>query len=135
MVRQKKPDCRTCGLCCVAPAGQDRFCDVVSEDLTRLSPSFVRKHVRGTLGTSDTWELAMRFFFLNHRAVALATKEVTQRTGPRAGEKATVCVALRGSLCHRVSCSIYRNRPQVCREAVVPGDRVCRRLRKEAGLT
>ena len=40
-----KPDCRTCGVCCVAYGEQDVYCDVDEKDLKRLSPGFVRKHI------------------------------------------------------------------------------------------
>ena len=43
------------------------------------------------------------------------------------------CVALRGQLGVRVSCSIYEVRPRACRR-VQPGDGECRRAREEHGI-
>lgn len=44
------------------------------------------------------------------------------------------CIALRGKLGRRVSCSIYHHRPSPCRK-VQPGDEDCRRSRAAHGLT
>jgi Fe-S-cluster containining protein len=43
------------------------------------------------------------------------------------------CIALRGAIGKKVSCSIYALRPRGCRR-VEPGDRSCLRYRAEAGL-
>lgn len=90
------------------------FCDLTSKDLERLHPAFVRRHV----------------LHVPLAGPALVTKERLIRTGPLKGCTATTCVALRGSLMHRVSCSIYENRPEVCRRAVKPGDRTCKDVRR-----
>jgi uncharacterized protein len=43
------------------------------------------------------------------------------------------CIALRGSIGRRVSCSVYDVRPRPCRR-VQPGDASCLRARADAGL-
>ncbi len=42
----------------------------------------------------------------------------------------TACVALEGAVGKKVKCAIYAKRPAVCAEAVKPGDKTCRALRK-----
>lgn len=42
----------------------------------------------------------------------------------------TACVALEGAVGKKVKCAVYKNRPAVCSEAVKPGDKTCRALRK-----
>ncbi|HWB74430.1 MAG TPA: YkgJ family cysteine cluster protein [Nannocystaceae bacterium] len=44
------------------------------------------------------------------------------------------CIALRGAIGKKVSCSIYSLRPRGCRR-VEAGDRSCLRYRAEAGLS
>ena len=39
------------------------------------------------------------------------------------------CIALRGTLLEKTSCSVYDKRPEVCRNAVKPGDKICRDIR------
>jgi Fe-S-cluster containining protein len=40
-----------------------------------------------------------------------------------------MCAALKGTVMHKVKCSIYDKRPHACKTAVVPGDSTCRFLR------
>jgi len=117
-MRQKEPtpDCRTCGACCVSLYDQEVFCDVTPDDQERLGKRFVRLHV-------------LQEPYVHHGA-AIKTKWRTQRAGPLRGIDACACVALRGSVMHRVSCRVYENRPHVCRTALRPGDRACRDLRR-----
>ncbi|WP_171161568.1 YkgJ family cysteine cluster protein [Usitatibacter palustris] len=44
------------------------------------------------------------------------------------------CVALQGAVGERVRCSVYEQRPPVCRD-VVPGDERCLEARRRHGLT
>lgn len=118
--------CLSCGVCCVAPYGQDAFADVTAVDERRLGRRFVRLHV------VQTTPFEQLLGIVEGNTIpqgAIRTKECEQKTGPLKGLLGSVCAALRGSLMSRVSCSIYEKRPQVCREAVVPGDRVCRQIR------
>ena len=106
-------DCRTCGLCCIAPYEQDVLADCDEADLKRLGATWTKRNVsveNGDMGIATRWK--------------------TQRAGPFHDAKACCCVALRGSILHRVSCAVYARRPRSCRCAIQPGDRSCRQLRK-----
>lgn len=121
------PDCLECGACCVSLQDQDVFCDVEVEDLDRLKPAWVKKNVLFT----SVFDAALAVIDgANMPHGAIRTKWAKQRTGPLAGREACTCVALRGSVMSRVSCSIYENRPRTCKVAVVPGDRTCLELRR-----
>lgn len=112
MAKLTSKDCLTCGLCCVSLVDQVDYCNVTEQDKARLGKRFVRLHVVQPSGD------------------AIKTKWKVQRAGPLKGVEACSCVALRGSLKHRVSCSVYSVRPEVCRKAVLPGDRACRQVRQ-----
>lgn len=45
------------------------------------------------------------------------------------------CIALRGSVGCAVECQVYEERPNVCRNALQPGDKLCRQIRRENELT
>lgn len=108
------PDCLTCGLCCSPGRWQNVFVDLENADVKRLNPKWVEKNVFGA---------------------AIKAKWREQKSGPLQGRKECVCVALRGSLLHRVRCSIYAQRPRACRVTLQPGDRLCletRRLYQQA---
>ncbi len=109
MAKLTSEDCLKCGLCCVSLTDQGEYCNVTEADKVRLGKPFVRLHV-----VQD----------------AIRTKWRVQRSGPLKGVEACACVALRGSLKHRVSCSVYSVRPEVCHTAVKPGDRTCRQVRQ-----
>jgi len=119
-----KPDCQTCGLCCESPyESQEAFADVTQEDCERLGAKWVKRNV---VIPSAFDQLA-----LGHTA-AIKTKWLKQRSGPRKGESALVCTALRGSLLKKVWCAVYEQRPAACREAIEPGNELCLNLRQEA---
>jgi len=122
-----KETCLSCGACCVAPHEQDSFCDVTMEDAERLGKKFVRLHV---LGTSSLDLLTSIIDGRNTPPAAIKTRWLKARTGPFKGGQFNACAALRGSVMSRVHCSIYADRPHVCRVAVKPGDRVCRAIRR-----
>jgi len=121
-------ECLTCGVCCVSLEDQEAFCDVLPEDEVRLGEAFVRRHVYRFHLVDLATSLMMG------REVppgAIRTKWVKQRMGPLKGCEVLTCVALRGSVLHRVRCSVYEKRPYACREAVKPGDKTCLWLRRE----
>lgn len=120
--------CRSCGLCCMAPQKQDAFCDVSVEDLKRLDRRWVYRNV---LGFSPMDQLAAAFDGHRLPAGVIRAKQRTVGQGPLQGQISCCCVALKGDPGHRVACSIYEKRPETCRTAVTPGDRTCRRLRRE----
>lgn len=113
----KKLNCLTCGLCCCAPTGQDAFCDVTADDLKKIDKKFRLKVWRPS--TFD--RLASALSGEEPPYGALKTKQVGDFT---------VCVALAGEVGKSVSCQTYKTRPATCHEAVIPGDRTCRSLRK-----
>lgn len=110
VITEKKLDCKTCGLCCISPHEQLSFCEVSRIDIKRLG----------------TWANG-----IIHKIVhgAIRARWVENKIGPLAGFEQCRCVALRGSVMHRVSCAIYAKRPEVCRHGVVRGGRTCVALR------
>ena len=111
-----KPNCLTCGLCCCTIPGQDRFCNVTKEDIKRLP----RKY----------WLKVFHPSAFDIFANALDDHTVDSALRTKASGTYTTCIALIGSVGHSVRCDVYDVRPDVCRTAVVPGDRNCRYLRK-----
>lgn len=124
---QKKPDCLTCGVCCVCPRDQEYYCDMTPEDMERLDKKFIKSSV-GFMSPFDM--LVMAIDGHNIMGGAILTKWRTMRSGPFKSYEINTCKALRGSVMHKVSCSIYENRPEACREAVKPGDKACRDVRR-----
>jgi hypothetical protein len=110
----------------VAFVDQPVYCDVTWEDEARLSPGFVRKNV--VHPDLVSWA-AYIMRGESPEDGAIRTQWRTMRTGKLRGVDVNVCAALRGSVMSRVSCSVYDNRPEVCRKAVQPGDRGCRKVR------
>jgi Fe-S-cluster containining protein len=104
------------------------FCDVSVDDLKRLDRRWVYRNV---LGFSSLDRLAAAIDGRPLPAGALRTKDQMVTRGPLMGDSTCRCIALQGDPGHRVSCGIYAKRPEVCRTAVVPGDRTCRSLRRE----
>ncbi len=104
MAKMTSDDCRRCGICCTSLTWEDTYVNLTPQDEVALGKRFVRLHVvRSEIRTSPT---------LN-------------KTGPLKGVQDCRCVALRGSLLSAVSCSVYERRPDVCRNALSPGDRTC----------
>ena len=124
---KKALDCRACGVCCVCPQDQGYYCDVTPEDIERLSKKFVTENVAFT----SPFDM-MAMIIDGHRVMggAIRTTWRTMRQGPFKGYEMNTCVALQGSVMHKVSCSIYKNRPDVCRIALKPGDKSCLDVRK-----
>lgn len=119
------PDCLTCGACCVAPYDQDAFANVEDKDLLRLGEKLVRLYVHAPIPKGC----------VTAPEIAVATKPRVMTRGPLKGDISCACKALRGNVGHRVSCAIYEQRPRVCRIALKPGDRVCREIRENMGLS
>lgn len=122
--KQPKPDCTSCGACCVSPNDQPSFCDLTSAELESLSPQFIAKNV----------EITSTFKHLLHGGHrppdALRTRWKTMKSGPFKGFELCVCCMLDGSVMRKVHCRIYETRPSICRKALKPGDRMCLMLRK-----
>ena len=103
-VKKVRPDCLTCGLCCSPHRDQETFCDLDEADLKRLDQKWVRRHV---LGFSAFDRVVAAVDGVNLPALVIKTQWKKAATGPLRGFEARVCVALKGTLMHRVSCSIY----------------------------
>jgi hypothetical protein len=97
-------DCRTCGACCAPEIILPFYVTLRANDLARLTPEFRERNVA--------------------RASLLTKRDPIGRC---------VCVALRGTIGRRCSCSIYERRPDECRK-LEEGTAECRRARKQAGL-
>jgi len=119
--------CLSCGACCVSLHGDDAYCDFTHEDAARLGERFVSKHVIH----ESVFTTALRLLDGQQGPWGvIKTEWRRQARGPLKGFELRSCVALRGSVMQSVRCSVYQRRPDTCREAVVPGDRTCRQLRK-----
>lgn len=116
----------------MAPYEQDAFCDVTPKDVERLGKKFVRLNV---LRSRPIDVLAAAIDGADYPSAAIKTKWREQRAGTIKGFRLNMCAALRGSVMHKVSCSVYDDRPHVCREAVKPGDRTCREIRRSFKTT
>ena len=129
---KKKPDCMTCGLCCVATSDQEAFCDLDDADLERLSEAVGDSWIKRNIMFASTFDMiARRFDGGRHGAdMAIKTKSLPIKSGPLKGCESCACVALKGVPMKKVSCSIYEDRPQACRVAVKPGDRTCLEIRR-----
>ena len=127
------PDCKACGACCVAPEDQESYCDVTVEDVVRLSKRLGKRVVeRNTVGPTSFERLAAAIDPTHELApMVLRTAWRRVRSGPMRGFQMNSCVMLRGSVMHQVACSVYKDRPEVCKSAVQPGNRMCLAIRKE----
>lgn len=121
-------DCVRCGLCCVAEADQEEFCDVTADDIERLDRRWAKENV---LFSTLFNQFVAVFDGAYAPFPAIRTRWLPVKTGPLKGCDVCACAALRGSVGSRVRCTIYKRRPEVCKDAVVPGDHSCRTLRRE----
>jgi Fe-S-cluster containining protein len=105
------PDCLTCGACCASPFAGEGYIQLNEQeegDLTRLG--------------LPVFELIPD---PDDRVVMLGTKPSSQM--------GRVCIALTGKVGKRVACSIYLDRPQLCRQFTA-GSPECHQARRAAGL-
>ncbi|HET6584767.1 MAG TPA: YkgJ family cysteine cluster protein [Nannocystaceae bacterium] len=102
-------DCRTCGACCCNGAENRR--EGVDEWVEVGGDETIAKQ---------------------HRGAALVVRNAGGVLHMRLVDGGR-CIALRGSIGRRVSCSIYDVRPRPCRR-VQAGDASCLRARADAGL-
>ena len=129
MARERitKKTCLSCGACCVAHSSSKIFCDVSEEDEKRLGKKFVRLHIL------HFHPLDMLAAMIDDKPIpngGIKTQWTKQHSGPFRGQELRTCAMLDGSVMNRVRCRIYDKRPSVCHTAVVPGDPVCRAIRK-----
>jgi Fe-S-cluster containining protein len=116
-------NCTDCGACCTPALNTDRFCDLSEEDLETFSPQFLETNAVFTSILESIMDPRMP-------PAALRTKPLEAKSGPCKGHSFTACAMLVGSPMHKVRCKIYEKRPQVCRQAVIPGTRGCRAIRR-----
>ena len=99
------PDCLTCGACCLGHDRAQAYIPLSESDVMRLTAKR-----DGDIITSDAGYAYLR----------------TGKDGRR-------CVCLDGELGAAVSCAVYDERPQKCREYPVGGWE-CRTARKQEGI-
>ena len=105
------PDCLTCGACCVSPFVGEGYIRLDVEEEERLG----RKGLPVLEVVPDPHD----------RIVLLGTK--------RNGQGTRVCMALTGRVGKQVACSIYEDRPSLCRQFEA-GSPECHQARRAAGV-
>lgn len=106
----KELDCRTCGACCLSRAwnhDDGPFADVGDDEAERIE---AKKPNAIVYCPPSGWAF---------RETQLAMRVANGR-----------CVALKGSVGRRVSCSIYEDRPSGCAE-FEPGSEACLEIRRK----
>ena len=107
-------DCTKCGACCVSTWDTETYVYVGDKDIRRLRMAFTERTVKRLVGgLDDPLEQGLR------------TKENKQGH--------VTCISLRGSVGKQCSCSIYKARPEACRD-FEPGTFACAAAREEAGI-
>lgn len=124
-----KPDCRRCGLCCISLTDEETWAEVTLADAERLGSPWCKRHVIGHDVVYQMTRAAVEGKAAYLGGIETKWREV--KAGPLKGVEACACVALRGSLMHRVSCRIYDKRPKVCKTALSPGDPACLETREK----
>jgi Fe-S-cluster containining protein len=97
-------DCQACGACCGPKFPRSHYVAILDGDADRLPEDFRREHLT----------------FEERGLPVIATKDT---------DDGSVCVALQGTVGKKVSCSIYKTRPQVCRDFAA-GSEMCKAARK-----
>ena len=105
------PDCLICGACCASP--------FIGEGYIQLDPDEEERLGRSGLPVLEVVPDP------EDRIVMLGTK--------RNGQGVLVCAALTGRLGRRVACTIYEDRPQLCRQFEA-GSPECYQARRAAGI-
>lgn len=105
------PDCLICGACCASP--------FVGQGYIRLSPEEETRLARQGLPVLEVVPNA------DDRIVLLGTKDNAERIH--------VCAALTGKIGKQVACSIYEERPVLCRQFEA-GSPECYEARRALGI-
>ncbi len=116
--RQQKAklfDCKACGACCAPSYDDDRYVQISEKDYARLSSPY-----RNLLVVSEHVPA------LRERIMWLRSK-INQ-------DKDQVCACLVGTLGESVRCSIYEDRPGICR-SFKAGSIYCKEAREEEELS
>ena len=119
--------CRSCGACCISPTDQEVFADVTKEDMEKMGRRLVRLHVL----QPTFYDQFVGILNRSYTPPAIKTKTSKMKSGLLRGWTVTRCNALDGVPMKKVSCRIYKVRPDVCKNAVKPGDKVCRQIRRQ----
>lgn len=122
-----KPDCTTCGACCISPIDQETFCDVTIADEKRLGAQLVKRYV---LCSSMFDLLCAAIDWRPMSQGAIKTVWTEEKHGPFKSYQFCRCVFLQGTIMKKVKCRIYEKRPRACRIAMKPGDYACKQLRR-----
>lgn len=101
-------DCRTCGACCkdLAAVRDGVMCFISEPDADKLAKRLVRR-----IRSAPAFDIEPGL----------------------AADKRGRCLALRGHIGKRVTCSVYETRPYPCK-SFNPGGAGCKLSRREAGL-
>jgi uncharacterized protein len=105
-------DCMSCGACCF---GKRDYVQVFAHDAARLGAARIAEFVAPAVG--DIPASVGR---------AAEPRRFMKMVGGR-------CAALGGDALHRFSCSVYEDRPTLCR-ALEPGGAACLEARARVGL-
>lgn len=92
-------DCLTCGVCCVCPYEDRYFIDMTLREARELDRSQLKYlfPLNQTPGGGEVYRY-LRTKTFQHEGITFC-----------------VCAALQGVPTQKVSCSIYKNRPRICR--------------------
>jgi putative endonuclease len=121
-----KPDCTTCGVCCISPIDQESYCDVTIADEKRLGAKLVKQYVLCS-SMFDTLCAAIGWRPMPQGSIKTVWTE--EKQGPFKSYKFCRCACLQGVVMKKVKCAVYDKRPRACHIAMKPGDSACRRLR------
>jgi len=111
--------------------GQRVFADLEAEDVVSLKRLLGAKLFRESVHEATPFDL-LALTLSNQRTVAGAVK--TTEAKDHEGKSVCVCIFLTGTPGKKVRCTIYKDRPKVCHEAVAPGDKACMVLRTVRGV-
>jgi Fe-S-cluster containining protein len=121
------PNCRECGVCCVAATEQLVFANVSADELVPLKRLLGAREFRKTVHETGAFDmLALTLSNQHVPAGAIKTKDLKDKQGALH----CACTFLNGIVGSKVRCQIYKDRPNVCRTAVAPGDKTCMALRR-----
>lgn len=124
---KEKPDCRTCGVCCISVADADIWAEITFEDAKRLGSAWCKRNV---LGNDELNLLCCAFSGRPSYYGGIRTRWRKVRGGPLKGIEICACVALKGDPLRKVRCDVYEKRPTVCRKALQPGEKQCLQARR-----
>lgn len=117
-----EPECESCGLCCLYFAG----IPICPPPSPQPPPQFVQiGRVHYTSRSGRTPELAAE--------PAVPTDRYMLKVQDPLWPKATRCAALVGTQKEKVSCQVYSDRPEACRDFDA-GSELCLEIRKWGGL-